>query len=195
MTDQKTIIYIAGPTAGGKTTVADMLEATTGGYRLRGSQLLAEMATERGLPTDKASLQNLYLTLREVHGENFLAMLLAEKACASDAPIVIVEGIRRITDIESIEKVNEGKGNALRCMYIDASPEIRFKRYNERLKLLGQKPITQDAFRILEENPAEDELSLVKEMVRERGIVIDTNTLTREEVLEQVRQEINFSKI
>ena len=195
MTDEKTIIYVAGPTAGGKTTVADMLEATTGGYRVRGSQLLAEMATDRGIPTDKASLQNLYLTERKVHGENFLAMLLAEKACASNTSIVIAEGIRRITDIASIEKINKGRNNTLKFMYIDASPDVRFIRYNKRLNSLDQEPITRDEFTILEENPAEDELSLVKEMVRERGIVIDTNTLTREEVLGQVQNFLNIKNV
>ncbi len=53
------IIGIAGPTASGKTSVAKYIEKRFGAMRTRYSEILATVATERGLPTDKATLQKM----------------------------------------------------------------------------------------------------------------------------------------
>lgn len=66
------IIGIAGPTAGGKTTIANLLEERAGAFRTRYSDILIGIANERGLPHDKPTLQTLFLSLKDEHGDDFL---------------------------------------------------------------------------------------------------------------------------
>ena len=67
------IIGIAGPTAGGKTTIARLLEERNNAFRTRYSDILIRIANQKGLPHDKATLQNLSIAERIEKGEDFLA--------------------------------------------------------------------------------------------------------------------------
>lgn len=193
MNPRKTIICIAGPSAGGKTSVAEKLQKETGGFRVRASEILAELADELGVPKDKASLQNLYLRERETRGEHFVAEMLAERAQNAAQRYAIVDGLRRVTDIETFEKSCEGKDVALFFFFIDASPDIRFERYNARQTSLGEEPITREEFEVLESNAAENELTIVRDMIHERGHIISTDTLGKDGVYTEVKDVLNLN--
>jgi len=183
------IIGIAGPTASGKTTVAHMLAKQFGAFRIKYSDLLSQMAFERGLDAqDKATLQNLYLSERQVHGEDFLAKEMERKLCAEDSENIIVEGNRRLVDIPMLKRVAESRNDPLVLLYIDASPDTRFARYNERLEKHGELPVSREAFDELEANKAEDELTALREMFEKEGVVIASDAHTPEEVFEEVQR-------
>jgi len=183
------IIGIAGPTASGKTTVAHMLAETTNAFRIKYSDILSTIAFERGLDAeDKSTLQNLYLSERETHGEDFLSKALEEKVLSTDSPNIIIEGNRRLVDIDMLRRIADAKRDRLLLLYIDASVEVRFGRYNNRMEKHGEQPISFDEFMKLEQNGAEDQLNDLKAIFQNEGLVINASTSTPQEVFDEVSQ-------
>ena len=187
------IIGIAGPTACGKTTVAKMLETEHNAYRTRYSEILATHSKALGRGTDKASLQQMYLEGREKHGESFVADLMREQLKSVTAELIVIEGNRRMVDLELLNSLSEERGEELKLLYIDASPKIRFTRYNQRQQDEGAPIISWEEFIKLEENPAEDELGLLRNKIKETGCVIDTDNLTKSETCQQAREFLEIS--
>lgn len=183
------IVGIAGPTASGKTTIADMLERDHGAKRLRYSMILADLAKERRLdPNDKATLQQLYLSEREQRGEDFLTNELATRVAYIDSPLIVIEGNRRLVDIETLRTIAHERKEKLKLIFIEASFEARLTRYNERLKLMGEEPITHEEFEKLERNAAENEIDNLREIFLQEGLCIDTSELTIEESMEKIKE-------
>lgn len=182
------IIGIAGPTASGKTTIARLLEEKSGAFRIRYSDILISIANERNLPTDKATLQNLYLTEREEKGEDFLAKAMEVKVQELPYVTIAIEGNRRLTDIEMLKRIAKAKEEKLVFLFIDAPKEVRFERFNQRLVSDGQSPATIEAFDTLESNGAEDELNDIKEIFEKEGTVIDASTHSPDEIFEMVKE-------
>lgn len=182
---------IAGPTASGKTTVTDMLVEEYQAAYLRYSQILSELATERGLdPTDKGTLQKLFVDLREERGESWLTDEIAARAKARAAAHLVIEGNRRKVDVETLQTVAKNRDEALIFIFIDASPDTRFTRYNSRLAKQGKSPVTREAFTTLEQNPAESEVEDLRQYAKTHGIYIDTDKYNIEETKALVRAAI-----
>jgi cytidylate kinase len=181
------IIGIAGPTASGKTTIAHMLGEKLNAFRIKYSDLLSMLAHERNLdPEDKATLQNLFLSERETRGEDFLTKEMEKKVLSIDDKNIIIEGNRRLVDVETLKRIAARKNDRLLCIFIDASVETRFVRYNSRLQKHGEQSISFDDFMELERKGSEDEINDLREIFREDGVVIDANTSSPEEIFEHV---------
>lgn len=189
------IIGIAGPTASGKTTVARMIEEEYGAVRMRYSSILSEMAVERGLDgDDKATLQGLFLTERETRGEDFLTKEMEERVSRLKNDFIVIEGNRRLVDIDTLRRIASTHKDSLVLLFIDASRETRFVRYNERLIAQGEEPISFEAFTALESNDAEDEIDDLKVIFEKEGIVINTDDQNAEVVFEEVKALIESKK-
>ena len=189
------IIGIAGPTASGKTTIARMLEEDYGAVRLRYSSILSEMAVERGLDgDDKATLQGLFLTERETRGEDFLTKEMEERVSRLDNDFIVIEGNRRLVDINTLRQVASTHKTSLVLLFIDASRETRFVRYNERLITQGGEPISFEAFTALESNDAEDEIDDLKTIFENEGLIINTDDQNAEAVFKEVKALIESTK-
>ncbi len=188
-----TLIGIAGSTASGKTSVAANLEEKYGAWRMRYSAILADLADERGIPHDKASLQHLSTELRATHSEDFLTRLMRERVACSNADIIVIEGNRRMVDIKLLETLAKETGRTLTLLYIDADTESRFMRINGRLESEGKPPLTRDAFDTLENDECEEELPLVRTYIETHGTLLDTTSLSLEQVLEMVEKHITLT--
>jgi dephospho-CoA kinase len=175
------IVGIAGPTASGKTTVARMLEEKLGAFRIRYSGILSEIAKERGLdPDDKATLQGIFLTEREAQGEDFLTKEMERRLLAVENDIIVVEGNRRLVDIDTLRRVAEQRNEKLIFLFIDASREARFLRYNHRLHKQGDPHVSFEAFTALEANAAEDQIDDIKGIFSREGHIINTDNKNEE---------------
>jgi dephospho-CoA kinase len=183
------IIGIAGPTASGKTTVAKMLEERFGAFRIRYSSILSELAKERGLdPDDKATLQGIFLTEREAQGEDFLTKELEKRVLTVTNPFIVIEGNRRLVDIETLKRIAEKRGEKLLLLFIDASREARFLRYNHRLHAQGEPHVSFEAFTALEANAAEDQIDDIRMIFSRDGKIISTDNKNEDEVFKQVAE-------
>lgn len=186
------IIGIAGPTASGKTTVARQLEEHLGARRIKYSDILIDLARERGLDADdKATLQNLFLTEREVRGEDFLSRELEVRIASINAPYLVIEGNRRLADAAALRRFATLKKCPLLLLFIDASADTRFARYNRRLESSGAAAISRAAFDALEQNGAEDEIGALREMFTKDGMYIQTDVLEPEDVFTQISAYLN----
>jgi len=185
------IIGIAGPTASGKTTTAHMLASELDAFRIKYSDILSQMAFERGLDAeDKSTLQNLFLSERKTRGEDFLAREMEERLLKTTHKHVIIEGNRRLADIEMLRRLAQKKDERLFFLYIDATVNTRFERYNSRQQKHEQNPITFEAFMKLERNDAEDELEKIRDIFRKEGMVIDSDTKSPEEIFAEVKAHL-----
>ncbi len=186
------LIGIAGPTGGGKTTIAKMLERDFAAVRMRYSEVLAEIAKERGLdPNDKATLQELYLKERETRGENWLAEEIAARASETKTAVLVIEGNRRRVDIENLCRIAASRGEIMKLIFVDASPDVRFERYNKRLVSEGNQPVTRAEFDKLENNAAEDEIHFLRDTAKETGVYINTDHSNIEEAENIVKKALD----
>lgn len=167
---------IAGPTAGGKTTIAEFIVNEYKAGYLRYSDILANIAADRDLdPTDKPSLQGLYITLRKERGEGWLAEEVAEKAAALDCTDLVIEGNRRKVDLETLKDIADRRNEKLVLIFVDASVKTRFERYNARLERQGRPAVAWEDFEEIEKSPAENEVDDLRQSAQENGIYIDTD--------------------
>ncbi len=174
---------IAGPTASGKTTVTDAVIENYQAEYIRYSMLLSEIAVERDLdPTDKATLQGLYVTLRKERGEGWLANAIADRIGEEKCEHLIIEGNRRKVDLDTLKDVADRRKEKLVFIFIDASLDTRFKRYNNRLETENKESITFEEFERLERNPAEDVIDDLPQNAKQSGIYIETDGDNIEEV-------------
>jgi cytidylate kinase len=183
------IIGISGPTASGKTTVARLLAESTNAFRIKYSDILSQIAFERGLDAeDKATLQNLYLSEQKEKGPDFLCNALEEKVNSIDSPNIIIEGNRLLVDVAMLRRVASHKNDRLLLVYIDASVETRFARYNSRLEKNGELPVPLAAFMELEHKGTETQLDALRDIFKEEGLLVDANNSTPEAIFEEISQ-------
>ena len=113
------------------------------------------------------NLQLLSTILRQSYGEDTLAKVMYHDAINDKHEIVLIDGVRRITDIETLMKVPEFK-----LVYIETDIE---KRY-ERIKVRGENP--DDGTKSFEEfvaaNSNESELQ-IKELKNYANVIVDNN--------------------
>lgn len=185
--EQKLLIGISGFNASGKTTLARALIEHFKAPSNRFSAVLATIAEELGLPADKVALQELSTVLRARLGEDILARGMCEWVKNVQNPVIVVEGIRRIADIELLEKTSKETGRTWHLFFTDVSYETRFTRINARRQEERLTPFSREEFAAIENQECEIELPLIKKRAH---VVLDNETLSREESIEHVLTHI-----
>lgn len=180
------LVGIAGPTAGGKTQAAQTICDARAAYCNRYSSILAEIARKKGLSADKSTLQKLSTILRKEKGENHLTKKMRRKLLATTQRTRVVEGNRRLADMEFLVSFAEEHDAELVLIYVDASPKTRLTRLNERQEKLGQTPTTREEFEALESDECENELPKIRSLVQKQGHIIENNTATVEELKKHI---------
>ena len=82
------------------------------------------------IPISRENLQKFSTLLRENFGENILAKAIANDASKLDANIVVIDGVRRFTDIEHLEKLSN-----FVLVKVDADPKVRYERLKKEMKI------------------------------------------------------------
>lgn len=184
------LVGIAGGTASGKTVAAKAVAKEHRAYHDRYSNILAEIANEKGIPLDKPSLQRLSTEMRADKGEDVLNKLMEGRIVEKNSECTVVEGIRRVVDVESLISFAEEHDYELFFIYIDASPDIRFERFNARLESAEEEPVTRAEFDEMEADECEKELPKVRGMIEEIGHIVDNGALTVEALEDRVLEII-----
>ncbi len=157
MQTNKVIIGLVGDLAAGKGTAAKYLEATYGATTYRFSTMLRDMVKRIYVPETRENLQNLSTHLRELFGQDVMSRVIAEDVARDSNNLIIVEGIRRPSDIEYLKKIV-----GFHLVYITGDVQTRWERMVKRNENTGDSNKTLEEFQ-------KDEQAEADRMIKELG--------------------------
>ncbi len=137
----KIILGLVGPLASGKETTKKYLVEKYKAQDCRFSSILRDVLNRVALPVSRENLQKLSTALRSNFGENLLAKAIANDASKFDADIVVIDGVRRPTDIEHLKELPN-----FFLVKIDADPHLRHQRLVARNENEGDDKKTFEQF-------------------------------------------------
>lgn len=164
----KIIFGIVGGLASGKTTLAEYLGKAYKCNTYRYSTMLRDILNRIYVEQSRTNLQQLSTFLRETYGQDVMSRVIAQDVDNDQNDIVVVEGIRRPTDITHLRELP-----GFHLIFVDANQRIRYERIVSR----GENP--DDAFKTFEafqKDEAAEADRLISEIAREASYTIDNNS-------------------
>jgi dephospho-CoA kinase len=149
----KIIIGLVGPIASGKGVTKKYLETKHGAKHCKFSTPLRDILIRLRLDISRDHLIDMSTILREKFGQDLFAKVIASDASRLDADIVVVDGVRRIDDIEHLSTLPYFK-----LVKIDADPKIRYERLKIRNENVGDAEKTFSEF--MEDHERETEATI-----------------------------------
>lgn len=137
----------------GKWTAIDYLAAKYGAVSFRYSAILRTILSSLFIPINRENLQTLSTNLRQNFWEDLFAKVIAENIKKTSADIIVVDGIRRIEDIEHIKDL-EG----FKLIYVESDVNIRYDRTKNRWENIDERNLTLEQF--IENSKAETETKI-----------------------------------
>lgn len=174
----KIIFGLVGPLAGGKGTVKKYIEEKYHGKDCRFSTSLRDVLNRLDVPTSRENLQKLSTVLRGVFGEDLLSKAIAKEAVGLDADIVVIDGVRRMTDISHLLPQKN-----FVLVAVDADPKIRFERLVSRNENAGDDKKTFRQFLKDHESEADRQVPEVMKSAKE--------TINNDGTLEDLYQQVD----
>lgn len=164
---EKIIIGLAGEMASGKGTVAEYLVEHKGASVHKFSTMLRDVLTRLYVPQTRENMQHLSKILRDTYGQDLFARVIAEDVASDASAVVIVDGVRRESDIAHLRN-----NPAFRLVFIDTDLGTRYERIVQRGENTDDRGKTFAQF--VEENKAEAEMQIaaLKDIA---DVVIDNN--------------------
>jgi dephospho-CoA kinase len=163
----KIILGLVGPSASGKETAKKYLVERYKAKDCRFSTILRDVLNRIAVPVSRENLQKLSTVLRANFGENLLAKAIVMDASKFDAEVVVVDGVRRPTDIEHLQELPN-----FFLIKIDADPKLRYERLVKRNENDGDDKKTFEQF--LKDHEAEAD-SLVPAVMASAQYSIDNS--------------------
>lgn len=161
------ILGFVGPQASGKGTACKYLVEHHAAATYRFSTILRDVADRLHIPQSREDLQRLSTALRQTFGEDLLSKAMAADVEAESKPIVAIDGIRRITDIEFLLQLPH-----FQLVAIDAEERIRFERVTKRGENTDDRSKTWEQFQKDGEQESERQIRSVMAQAKHR---IDNN--------------------
>ena len=153
----KIIIGLTGPMASGKDVVRKYFEEKYGAKGCKFSTILRDVLDRLYLEKSRENLVALSTSLREVFGQDLLAKVIAHDSLANDAEIVVINGVRRNSDIVHLRNLPN-----FFLISINATPEVRFQRMVSRNENAGDATKTFEKF--MAEHQFETEIQIPEVM-------------------------------
>ncbi len=180
--NKKIIIGLIGSLASGKETIKKYLTQKHNAQDCRFSSILRDVLARLTISNSRENLQKLSTVLRANFGEDLLAKAIASDASKLDADVVVIDGVRRFTDIEHLTKLPN-----FFLIKIDADPKIRYERMKLRNENEGDNLKTFEQFLADHEAEADRE---IPEVMKSAKYSIDNNS-TFEDLYRQVDEILN----
>lgn len=153
MTSSKIIFGFVGQLASGKGTAAKYLAEKFKANTFRYSTILRDLLDRVYLEQSRDNLIKMSECVRDTFGESTLAKAIAADAKKAESKIVVVEGIRRLADIEYLAKLPN-----FILVEIFADPKIRYERLVKRRENIDDAAKTYEQF--LEDHKRSTEISI-----------------------------------
>lgn len=123
----KIILGFTGLIASGKDASKKYLEEKYGAPSFRFSTILRDVLNRFGAPVSRDNMITLSTWARATFGQDLLAKVIADDVKKSAEKMIIVDGIRRLPDIEYLSRLP-----GFYLISIDADPKIRYERAVKR---------------------------------------------------------------
>lgn len=178
----KLILGITGEMASGKGTIAKHVKLEHNGNVHKFSTILRDVLDRLYLEQSRDNMQALSTVLRKTYGEDLLAKGMYHDAENDEHDLVVVDGVRRMSDITFLKELPHFK-----LVYVEADMEKRYERIVKR----GENP--DDAKKTFEEfkKAHEDESELQIKDLRNYANYIVSNDESYQELYKQVDDIIN----
>ena len=173
----KIIIGLVGPHAGGKEVAKKYISQKYNSKDCKFSTSLRDVVRRLDIPETRENLQKLSTILRSGFGEDILAKVIAFDASKLDSDIVIIDGVRRMSDIIYLKELPN-----FYLITVDADPKIRYERMKLRNENLGDKDKTYEQFLADHNNEADKYMPIVMASTK---IIIQNND-SLEELFSQI---------
>ena len=146
----KIILGIAGEIASGKGSLAKHIKEKYNGSVHRFSEVLRDVARRMHLEENRSNLQKISTIFRENFSSNILSEVVYHDVSQDEHEVIIIDGVRRIDDIEYLRKIPEFK-----LVYIEADMDIRYERIIKRRENSDDAEKTYEEFKADHQKEAE----------------------------------------
>jgi dephospho-CoA kinase len=154
---KKIIIGLVGPISSGKGVTKKYLETKYKAKHCKFSTPLRDILIRLRLDISRDNMIDLSTMLRERYGQDLFAKVIASDASKLDADIVVVDGVRRLEDVEHLSALPY-----FSLVKVDADPKIRYERMKLRNENLGDAEKTFGEF--MEDHERETEATIPEVM-------------------------------
>ncbi|MFA6391158.1 MAG: AAA family ATPase [Patescibacteria group bacterium] len=161
------VLGFTGLIASGKGTACKYLSEKYGAESFRFSTILRDVADRVYLPQTRENLQNISQVLRENFSQDILSKAIAEDVKKAKVDVIVIDGVRRWTDIEHLKAI---PGFKLVSLQVDA--KTRYERLVKRAENPGDELKTWEEFQ--KDSAAEAEVH-IQEMIEKADVIIDNN--------------------
>lgn len=157
----KLVLGFVGKLASGKAVCQKYISEKHDAGSARFSTALRDILNRLYLPISRENMQDLSLDLRQRFGSDTLARVIAEDVKNDSHNIVVIDGVRRLSDIVSLKDLP-----GFHLISINADPEIRYERMKLRNENAGDADKNFEDF--LEDERREAELQIPEVMAAAR---------------------------
>jgi dephospho-CoA kinase len=164
------VLGLVGEKGSGKQTFSDFLKKAAKGKKIahmRFSDILRETLELWSLELTRSNYQQLSIAMNKTFGKGTLSRALYQNVLKKDADIVILDGVRWLSDEELINSFDKKF-----MIYVTASAENRFERLKTRNEKVGEGDVTFEQFKAEEKVKTE---TLIPKIGKRADIKIDNN--------------------
>lgn len=173
----KIVLGITGEIASGKGTATKCLLEKYSANSHKFSTMLRDVAKRMHLEENRENLQKLSTIFRKNFSDDLLSQVIYHDVVADENEIVVIDGVRRMSDIEYLKKLP-----GFRLIYIETEMEKRYERLIKRGENTDDANKTLDEFKADNEREAEKR---IKDLKQDASFVIDNNG-TFEDLYKQI---------
>lgn len=169
---EKIILGLAGEIASGKGTVVKYLIERHSASTHRFSNIMRDVLDRLYVEHTRDSMQKTSLMLRTNFGENIFAKVMAQDIKEDKNKIIVIDGVRRIQDIEFLRQDPNFK-----LVFVDTTLEKRYERIVQRSENSDDKNKTFQEFKFDAQREAELTIAELKEYA---DAILDNNGTPKE---------------
>jgi len=153
MSKKKLILGFVGLPASGKGTSAEYCQKKYGASTYRFSTMLFDLLNRIYLETNRDNLIKMSEAIRGTFGEDTMAKVMAKDAESDTNNLIVIDGIRRMADIEYLSKLPN-----FILIEIFAEPRVRYERLIKRSEKPDDQTKTFEQF--MEDHKRSTEMSI-----------------------------------
>ncbi|MBU0636672.1 MAG: AAA family ATPase [Patescibacteria group bacterium] len=180
-TNKKIIIGLTGEICSGKGIIAKYLTDRYNASSYRFSSMLRDVLARLHLPISRKNMQLISTVIRQYFSQDIMAKVITKDVKNSKENIIVVDGIRRMSDIKYLKTINNFK-----LIRIIADPKTRYKRLIIRKENKGDENKTYEEF--LEDHKKEAEAEVL--IIMSKANLEINNNSSLENLYKQVDQII-----